>query len=325
MLLDSFGRIHDYLRISLTDACNFRCTYCMPEEAHFMPHEQLMQAEEIETLARQFVQLGVKRIRLTGGEPLVRKDFSTILRSLAQLPAEITMTSNGMLVDRYLDDLLSTGVRSVNISLDSLQPDTFRLLTRRDGLSTVLHHIEMLLLAGIRVKVNCVVMKGINDGELFDFIEMGRQHPLHIRFIEFMPFQGNRWEGGSVLPFDTMMERIRSQFDIVKLHDNVHDTTKKFKVIGFEGTFAAITTMSQPFCAGCNRLRLTADGKMKNCLFSAGETDLLQALRRGEDTEALIRQCLMEKKKETGGQLLPAFEYLNPEEVINRPMVKIGG
>jgi molybdenum cofactor biosynthesis protein A len=325
MLLDSFGRIHDYLRISLTDACNFRCTYCMPEDVHFMPHEQLMQAEEIEILARQFVHLGVKRIRLTGGEPLVRKDFSTILRSLAQLPAEITLTSNGMLIDRYLDDLLAAGVRSVNISLDSLQPETFRLLTRRDGLDTVLRHIEALLEAGIRVKVNCVVMNGVNDGELFDFIELGRRQPLHIRFIEFMPFQGNRWEGASVLPFDTMMERIRSQFDIVKLHDDVHDTTRKFKVIGFEGTFAAITTMSQPFCAGCNRLRLTADGKMKNCLFSAAETDLLLALRRGEDTEALIRQCLMEKKKETGGQLLPAFEHLNPEEVINRPMVKIGG
>lgn len=325
MLTDSFHRRHNYLRISLTDVCNFRCSYCMPEDVHFMPGEQLMSADEILHIATEFVKLGVNRIRLTGGEPLVRKDAGAILQRLSRLPVELAITTNGVLLDQYLPLFKACGLSSVNVSLDTLQAEKFHAITKRDAFHRVWNNIQQLLEQGLRVKLNCVAMKGFNEDEILDFVELTRTAPLHVRFIEFMPFSGNRWDGASVLPYAELMQQIESAYSIIKLKDELNDTTKKYKVLNYEGTFAAITTMSQPFCAGCNRMRLTADGKMKNCLFSAGETDLLSALRRGEDLAPLIRQNVLDKKKETGGQLMTEYAELDAEKVNNRSMVKIGG
>jgi cyclic pyranopterin phosphate synthase len=209
--------------------------------------------------------------------------------------------------------------------LDTLQAQKFLQITKRDAFYQVRQNIDLMLEKGFRVKVNCVALRGWNDDEVIDFVGLTKELPLHIRFIEFMPFKGNQWEGASVYPYEELIQQISEQFDIVKLKDELHDTTRKFKVIGHTGTFAVITTMSQPFCSGCNRLRLTADGKMKNCLFSENESDILGPFRRGEDILPIIQQNVLDKKKETGGQLLRKYEEMDSEKIVNRSMVHIGG
>jgi cyclic pyranopterin phosphate synthase len=326
MLHDSFGRIHDYLRISLTDHCNFRCSYCMPvEEMEWMPQSKLMSAQEIVKLAEVFVSLGVKKIRLTGGEPLVRKDFGQILEVLARLPVELTMTTNGILIPQYLEALKKAGVRSINVSLDTLQPEKFFKLTRRDQFTQVWANILLLLQEGFRVKINAVAMQGQIEEELIDFVRLTRDLPLHVRFIEFMPFTGNHWQAKQVITALQMLEWVKKDVEVVKLEDKTHDTAKKYQVPGYAGTFAFITTMSEHFCGSCNRLRLTADGKIKNCLFGKEELDLLGALRKGEEVESIIRLSLSRKHAALGGQFGADYTQANPEAIENRSMINIGG
>ena len=326
MLHDSFGRIHDYLRISLTDHCNFRCSYCMPvEEMEWMPQSKLMSAQEIVKLAEIFVSLGVKKIRLTGGEPLVRKDFGQILEELARLPVELTMTTNGILIPQYLEALKKAGVRSINVSLDTLQPEKFFKLTRRDQFAQVWANILLLLQEGFRVKINAVAMQGQIEEELIDFVRLTRDLPLHVRFIEFMPFTGNHWQAKQVITAAQMLEWVKKEVEVVKLEDKTHDTAKKYQVPGYAGTFAFITTMSEHFCGSCNRLRLTADGKIKNCLFGKEELDLLGALRQGQEVTPLILQSLARKHAALGGQFGQDYTQANPSAIENRSMITIGG
>ena len=326
MIKDSFGRVHNYLRISLTDNCNLRCFYCMPEEEYeFTPASRLMQPDEIEALAKIFVQQGVNKIRLTGGEPLVRKDADKIFLALSKLPVTLTLTTNGIRLNNFITVLKEANVRSLNISLDTLQAERFQLLTRRDQFQQVYDNINMALQHGFHVKVNMVVMKGVNDGEINDFVEWTKEKPVHVRFIEFMPFSGNRWTSNKVFTWQQMMEVIENKYTVARLQDEKHDTAKKYTVPGHAGTFAVISTMSAPFCEGCNRIRLTADGKIKNCLFSKEETDLLTAFRNGEDVLPLIQQSIGNKAKELGGQFTNDFEHLHAEEIQNRSMITIGG
>lgn len=326
MIIDAFNRVHDYLRISLTDNCNLRCFYCMPEEDYvFTPASRLMQAHEIETLAKHFVQLGVRKIRLTGGEPLVRKDAAAIIRSLGQLPVQLTITTNATRIHEFVDLLAEVNMRSMNISLDTLQRDKFLLITRRDQFNTVYNNIQLLLDKGIHVKVNVVVMKGVNDQEINDFIAWTKDSPVHVRFIEFMPFSGNQWSSEKVVTWQQILQTVENEYSFIRLHDEEHDTAKKYIVPGHAGTFAVISTMSAPFCSTCNRMRLTADGKMKNCLFSKDETDLLTALRQGEDVPSLILQCVAKKAAALGGQFNTDFEHLQPGAIQNRSMITIGG
>ncbi|MDX5340479.1 MAG: GTP 3',8-cyclase MoaA [Cyclobacteriaceae bacterium] len=326
MLQDTFGRTHDYLRISLTDNCNFRCTYCMPqEEMEWMPQSKLMSKEEIIQLAEIFVKLGVKKIRLTGGEPLVRKEFDWILEQLSQFPAELTLTTNGILIDRHILALKKYGVRSVNVSLDTLDRGKFKKLTRRDQFEQVWNNILLLLEEGFRVKVNAVALHGLIEGEICDFVRLTEKLPLHVRFIEFMPFQGNHWESKKVITAAQMLGIVQEKFEVVKLIDKKHATAKKYQVPGFLGTFAFITTMSEHFCGSCNRLRLTADGKIKNCLFGKEEIDLLTAIRTGEPVEPLILKSVERKHKALGGQFDPDYLKTVPEQIENRSMIKIGG
>lgn len=326
MITDGFGRIHDYLRISLTDACNFRCTYCMPDEdMHFMPSSRLMRPDEIETIATQFVKMGVRKIRLTGGEPLVRKDAKDIIQRLSALPVELTLTTNGARAAEFIPTFHQAGIKSINVSLDTLDPKTFFKITRRDVFQTVMDTILLLVQERFHVKVNAVVMRGVNDHELADFVALTKDLPLHVRFIEFMPFDGNHWENQKVISYGEMLEQLSGQYDFVKLLDEAHATSKKHKVYGHAGTFAMIATMSAPFCSSCNRMRLTADGKMKNCLFSKGETDLLTALRHGDDLVPLIEQCIHEKEEALGGQFTAAYQDIDPDTLHNRSMIRIGG
>jgi cyclic pyranopterin phosphate synthase len=326
MLIDSFGRIHDYLRISLTDHCNFRCSYCMPvEEMEWMPQSKLMSKEEILSLAETFVSLGVKKIRLTGGEPLVRKEFPEILERLSVFPVELTLTTNGILIHKHIEVLKKAGVRSVNVSLDTLNREKFHKLTRRDQFEQVWENILLLLKEGFRVKVNAVALHGMIEDEICDFIQVTEKLPLHVRFIEFMPFAGNHWQSKEVVTAAQMLEIANDKFQIIKLEDKKHDTAKKYQVPGFAGTFAFITTMSAHFCGDCNRLRLTADGKIKNCLFGKEELDLLGALRRGEEVESLIRLSVSRKHAALGGQFSSDYQKADPDKIENRSMISIGG
>lgn len=326
MITDRFNRIHNYLRISLTDNCNLRCFYCMPEEEYeFTPPNRLMQAEEIEAIAKIFVSNGVNKIRLTGGEPLVRKDAADIIMRLSKLPIKLTITTNGTRLHEFTDTLEKANIKSLNISLDTLQAEKFNLITRRNQFQIVYDNIHLLLNKGFHVKVNMVVMKGLNDNEINDFIEWTKDKPVHVRFIEFMPFTGNKWTSNKVFTMQEMLEVVKEKYEVVRLQDEKHDTAKGYKVPGHAGTFAIISTMSSNFCSNCNRMRLTADGKMKNCLFSQTETDLLTAFRNGEDILPLIKQSIFSKAKELGGQFNADFEHLNAEGIHNRSMITIGG
>ncbi|MBS1574945.1 MAG: GTP 3',8-cyclase MoaA [Bacteroidetes bacterium] len=326
MIVDNYNRVHNYLRVSLTDNCNLRCFYCMPEEDYvFTPASRLMQAGEIEVLAKKFVALGVTKIRLTGGEPLVRKDAADIIQRLGKLGLNLTLTTNATRLHEFVDTLKEANVRSLNISLDTLQSDKFNLITRRDQFKLVHDNIHLMLKNNFHVKVNMVVMKGLNETEINDFIEWTKQEPVHVRFIEFMPFTGNRWTSNKVFTWQEMLKVIEEKYSFIHLKNDVHDTAKAYMVPGHKGTFAVISTMTAPFCSGCNRIRLTADGKMKNCLFSKEETDLLSALRKGEDVTPLIHQSIHSKAKELGGQFTTDFKHLHAEDINNRSMITIGG
>ena len=326
MLKDSFGRVHDYLRISLTDVCNFRCQYCMPnEDIRFMPAGNLMQTDEINLLAREFVNHGVKKIRLTGGEPLIRKDAQQIIELLSKYPIELTLTTNGYRLHEFIDVFKAAGIKSVNISLDTLDKEKFKQITKRDAFEQIKQNIGLMLQNNFHVKVNAVIMRGFNDHEINDFVRWTKNFPLHIRFIEFMPFAGNKWNDEKVFSFKEIIETIEQKFSIIKLKDEDNATAKKYKVLDYTGTFAIISTMSAPFCSSCNRMRLTADGKMKNCLFSKGEIDLLGALRNGENLTPLIKQCLFEKEEASGGQFTKDYERIDASKLENRSMINIGG
>lgn len=326
MLIDNYDRTHNYLRISLTDNCNLRCFYCMPEEDyHFMPNQQLMQADELLQIAREFVKQGVTKIRLTGGEPLVRKDAGEIISELGKLGVELTITTNATRVQHFVDVFEEAGICSVNISLDTLQKEKFQLITRRDQFDTVKQNIDTLLSRGFKVKINVVVVKGLNDSEILDFIEWTKHIAIQIRFIEFMPFDGNKWNRDKLVTLHEILATINQKYSFIAAENAAHDTSKNYSIPGHAGSFAIISTMSVPFCNTCNRIRLTADGKIKNCLFSEVETDLLKALRNGEALLPLIESSLKAKHKELGGQFTKQFDLIDANSIHNRSMIAIGG
>ncbi|MGW1453576.1 GTP 3',8-cyclase MoaA [Salegentibacter agarivorans] len=326
MLVDNHKRIHDYLRISLTDSCNFRCQYCMPDEnIQCLPNKHLMQVDEIEKIATKFVNLGVNKIRLTGGEPLVRKEFREILSRLSKLPVEISLTTNAVLVHKFIDAFKAAGIRAVNVSLDTLNAETFKRITKRDQFDLVWRNIQLLLKEGFRVKINAVAIEGVIEKEILDFVEITRDLPLHVRMIEFMPFEGNHWNSKKVITATQMLQWAEAEYDMVKLKDKPHATAKKYKAIGHEGTFAFITTMTEHFCGDCNRMRITADGKMKNCLFGKDEMDLLGTLRKDEDIEPLIRLSVLKKHAVMGGQFNKSYKDTETTQLENRSMIRIGG
>ena len=326
-ILDTFGRKHTYLRISLTDKCNLRCTYCMPQEdMQFMPSKWLMQADEIQTLAGIFVDMGVEKIRLTGGEPLIRKDVGQIIQNLGKLPTSLTLTTNAVFVDQFIDDLKNAGVQSLNVSLDTLNETTFKSITKRDHFNKTLDSIKLLISEGFVVKLNVVVMKGVNDIEINDFVRLTLDEPnLHVRFIEFMPFNGNKWEMSKIVSYNDLLTDISTQFEFEKLEGELQDTAHHFQVSGGKGTFGIIGTVTHPFCAGCNRIRLTADGKLKNCLFDTTEIDLLTPLRRGEDIRSLIHAHFHKKHFAHGGHIDFTAKEAKADYEQNRRMIAIGG
>ena len=329
ILQDSFGRNHTYLRISLIERCNLRCTYCMPEEGvQLSPKSHLMTYEEIYKIAQTFVKHGVTKIRLTGGEPLVRKDIPIILEKLASLSVELSITSNAVIIDKFMPILKSNGVKSINVSLDSLNKEKFKHITRRDEFHKVYNNILLLVKEGFKVKVNAVLMKDFNDNEIVDFINFTKDLPISVRFIEFMPFDGNKWDKSKMVSYADVMQQVYKSFSenqIERLQDAPNDTSKNYKISGFKGSFAVISSVTNPFCDSCNRLRLTANGRLKNCLFSATEQDILTTLRLGNSIEPIIEKAVKGKFKIRGG--MDTLEKLEEPKLHsnNRSMITIGG
>ncbi|XP_029316903.1 molybdenum cofactor biosynthesis protein 1 isoform X3 [Cottoperca gobio] len=325
-LTDSFGRRHSYLRISLTEKCNLRCQYCMPEEGvKLTPRGQLLSTSEVLTLARLFVQEGVEKIRLTGGEPLIRPDILHIIAELRKLEGlkTIAVTTNGMNLARLLPKLKDTGLDLLNISLDSLVPAKFEFIVRRKGFHKVMEGIEKAIDMGYNpVKVNCVIMRGFNEDELLDFVALTEKKPLEVRFIEYMPFDGNKWNFKKMVSYQEMLDHIRQQWpNLEKLKTGLTETAKTFKVPGFKGQVGFITSMSDHFCGSCNRLRITADGNLKVCLFGNSEVSLRDILRSGASDEELLQiigAAVGRKKKQHAGMF-------NISQMKNRPMILIGG
>ncbi len=328
-LVDKFGRKHNYLRISLTERCNLRCTYCMPPEGvELGPKSQYMTADEILDIASEFVAMGVTKIRLTGGEPLIRKDFEQILRSLASLNVELAITSNAVILDKYLDLFKELGVKNLNLSLDSLEMEKFNTITRRNYFDKVMSNIQLFLDEGFRLKINTVLIKGFNDNEIVPFIEWTKDKDIHVRFIEFMPFDGNSWNMEKMVSLQEIKEVSIGHYTkekVLRIEDKPNDTAKNFRIEGYEGTFAVISSVTNPFCDSCNRIRLTSDGKLKNCLFSSGESDLLTILRDGGSIRESIKQNLAQKLKvRSGKNTLEDFKNEDWHKT-NRSMVRIGG
>lgn len=327
MLLDNFNRVHDYLRISLTDKCNLRCTYCNPNDLPkgVFANAPRMTANEIDRIVSVFVRSGVKKIRLTGGEPLVRKDAKEIIQRLSKYPIELAITTNGVYVDEFIETFKEAGLRSVNVSLDSLNRGKYFSITQRDVFDRVRNNINLLLANDFHVKVNVVLMKNLNDTEILDFINWTKELPVHVRFIEFMPFIGNKWSSEKVVTHQQILDIISSKYHFIKLLNEKNDTAKKYFVPKHQGSFAIISTMSDPFCSGCNRMRLTADGKMYNCLFAKNEMDLLRSLRQGKDIEPLIQECVKGKSLMLGGNNEEENWGNQTGESHERSMISIGG
>ncbi len=326
VIKDAFGRKHDYLRISMTDKCNFRCFYCMPDEKiNFYPNSKLMSADELLNIAKIFVSLGVKKIRLTGGEPLIRKDAREIIARLSNLPIELAITSNGYLIDEYLDLFHEAGLKSVNISLDTLDAEKFHAITKRNYLKKVLSNIKLFIDNGFHVKINMVALKGVNLHEIKDFVQWTKNERIHVRFIEFMPFNGNSWDFSKIVSYQEILAIVKENFEFERIEDAKNDTAKNFRLSGGKGTFAVISSVTESFCGTCNRIRLTADGKIKNCLFSNSELDLLSAYRKAKDIENLIFKSIESKFEERGG--LPEFKNVKNEKDFGkgRCMFAIGG
>ncbi len=326
MLIDSYYRIHDYLRISITDKCNFSCSYCIPvKNCHFLPKEKLMTADEIFQIAQIFVQLGVKKIRLTGGEPLIHPEFLTIVEQLHQLKVELALTTNGYYLDKYIAELVRLNLTSINISLDTLESAKFLKITGKNAFDKIYNNILLMSNYGLHPKINVVLIKNLNDDEIIPFIEWTKHLDVHVRFIEYMPFEANQWNRNYVVELNEILNSIQQKgYTLLKLKDHLNSTSKSFQIEGFRGTFAVISTVSHPFCDTCNRIRLTADGKLRNCLFAQNETDLLTPLRKGEDIIYLIQQNIQMKARIRGG--LPDFydPHLNAK-LSKRKMIEIGG
>ncbi|HLH68111.1 MAG TPA: GTP 3',8-cyclase MoaA [Candidatus Dormibacteraeota bacterium] len=328
VLRDSYGRVADDLRISVTDRCNFRCIYCMPAEGlRWLARDEILTFEEIQRLARIFVQrYGVRTIRLTGGEPLVRVRIEELVAMINQLdPAlDITMTTNGVLLRQKAKLLKEAGLKRVNVSLDTLHLDRFRDIARRDAFARTMDGIEAAVEAGLwPIKLNVVVMKGVNDDEAVDFARLARERGFEVRFIEFMPLDGDHiWSNDLVVPSQRIQERIEDLFPLVPAPSDRPGPSVNYRFAdGAPGGVGFISSVSQAFCATCNRIRLTAEGGLRTCLFSLRETPLRDLLRGGASDDDLAREIERAVWLKEEGHLINREGFVRP----SKSMSQIGG
>ena len=326
-LVDSFGRVHNNLRISVTDRCNIRCVYCMPESVKFLPRADLLTFEEIERFTRVAASLGVDKIRLTGGEPLVRRDLPRLVEKLVAVPgiADVGLTTNGILLGPMARELRDAGLRRINVSLDTLDPARFRELTRRDGLEQVIEGILAAKSAGFDpVKLNAIAIKGVTDDDVVPLAWFAREHGVELRFIEYMPLDaGNLWERGKVLLAEEILDRLEAGVGPLRPSpgQDPRAPAMDYDYVDGGGRVGLIASVSRPFCGSCNRVRLTADGKLRNCLFALDETDL-RPLLRNEPNDARLAQALRDSVAgKWEGHEINTARFIKPERLMH----SIGG
>ena len=324
-LVDGYQRVVRDLRISVTDRCNFRCTYCMPAEGmEWLARSEILTFEEIERVARVGVErFGFTGIRLTGGEPTLRAHLPALVERLSRLGTDLSMTTNGASLGLLAADLRRAGLQRINVSLDSLRRDRFVALTKRDRLDQVLEGIEAALAAGFSpVKVNCVLMRDVNDDEIVDFAAFGRRYGVTVRFIEYMPLDAQgAWQQGSVVTADEIVDTIGRVFPLAPVDGRGRQPAERLRYLDGRGEVGVIASVTRPFCGGCDRVRLTAEGAFRNCLFALAETDLRDVLRSGgtdDDLEAAMRADVAVKGP---GHAIGQVSFVQPR----RSMSQIGG
>jgi len=324
-LIDRYGRVHNDLRLSVTDRCNLRCVYCMPEVGMtFQPRDALLSFEEMVRVARVARELGVSALRLTGGEPLVRNNLASLVRQLAALGFDdLALTTNAMLLAPLVPALVDAGLTRVNISCDSLRPDRFNSIRRRGVLETVLHAMDVAEAAGlVPLKINVVILRGVNDDEILDFAAFARDTRRVVRFIEFMPLDAQgKWDHSQLVAGSEIYEQISQRWPLKAIDTHSSAPAERFSFVDGQGEIGLISSVTQPFCGTCNRLRLTADGAIRNCLFSDDEHSLRDLMRDGasDDVIALaLRRAVWEKYP---GHAINEPGFLSP----TRSMSMIGG
>lgn len=304
-LVDGHGRRIGDIRVSVTDRCNLRCVYCMPElHQEWLPREGTLRFEEIHRLIGLLASMGVHDVRLTGGEPLMRRELPKLVSMLSSVPGveDLSMTTNGLLLEQQIDALADAGLRRVNVSLDTLDPERYAHITRKHGLKRVLSCLDALIASGrlSPVKVNVVAMRDFTEQDVLGFAEYARTHPVAVRFIEFMPLDGDRaWKPTNVLTGEEVRALIEQQYVLEPINRETSATALRWRVSGGLGELGFINPVSNPFCSDCNRIRLTTDGKLRTCLFSIRETDLLTPMRGGasdDDLEQVIRDAVWRKE-----------------------------
>ncbi len=355
-LIDTFGRVHNNLRISVTDRCNIRCFYCMPaDNVEFMPKEHLLTFEEIERVVRIGVTLGIDRVRLTGGEPLVRRDLHDLVAKLAVIPGivDIGLSTNGILLEEQARQLRDAGLRRLNISLDALDPEVFKRVTRREGYERVIAGIAAARAVGFSpIKLNAVSVRGLTEDQIVPFGQLARETDTIVRFIEFMPLDAdNQWQRDKVLFAHEIVATLEAAFGPLRPVEEssthapreeppganfdqdsnaalssaalpqTHSAAQDFEFIDGKGRIGLIASVSQPFCHSCNRFRLTADGKLRNCLFSHDETDVKSFLRSEAPDELIADAMLASIAAKKEGHEINTARFIQP----NRPMHSIGG
>lgn len=324
--VDSFGREHRDLRVSLIDKCNLRCTYCMPgEHMEWMPGANLLSADEFVRVISLAVANGVTDVRLTGGEPLLRPDLVEIVERIAALPTKpsIAITTNGIRLARSIDALVAAGLQRINISIDTLDAQRFLQLTRRNELHAVLDGIEATMASGIKpIKLNAVLMRGVNDVEAPVLLNWAIERELELRFIEEMPLSvGGHWSPDAYVTTADTIAMLQTEFELRMLPRDVHSPAFQMEVVGTGATVGFISSISQPFCGGCDRLRLTADGQFRNCLFGRDEHDLRGLLRSDASDDALLERMLASVAAKKAGHGTDDLKLLKPV----RSMHAIGG
>lgn len=328
MLVDSFGRKHNYLRLAVTDRCNLRCHYCMPKQGlDWLTRDELMSHDEMLRICSLLVEMGVKKIRITGGEPFARKNIITLMQDLSALDGleTLTLTTNGVLTARYVEQMKEMGINSLNLSLDTLDHERFEQITHRDKFDEVLNTLHKLLEYNIRVKINTVVMEDVNISDLIPLVELTKKLPVNVRFIEEMPFNGGTHEATLNWDYKRILEHIKEQFpNLTKIDDAPHSTSLNYTIPGHEGTIGVIAAHSRLFCGSCNRIRLTPKGTLKTCLYGTGKTNLKQVLRQDgsdKDLENEIIDAIQQKDKD-GWE---AERNANKDVSTRESMATIGG
>ena len=329
MLIDNHGRPIDYMRLAVTDRCNLRCFYCMPENGiTYAPKKELMSFAEMYRIVELFSKHGIKKVRITGGEPFLWKDMMTFLRAISKIETlkKIAITTNGTLIHDKIDQIKEVGINTVNLSLDSVDPDRFFQITRRDDFGKVMECMQLMIDSGIHVKLNMVVMNGKNVQDIIPMLLLTKDQPISVRYIEEMPFNGTEGQGNSTLwSFTQILDHIKKEYpDVQKLPDPPSSTALNYKVPGFRGDFGIIAAYSRTFCGTCNRIRLTPKGMIKTCLYDNGVFNVKDMMRQGATDEELI----LALKSAIGSKAKDGFEAERARKSmfpVSESMATIGG